>query len=471
MIHYLPIHSAANSLPGPGPENRMLNRSLIIFASKLAGYGIRLILPVILVRLMTVADFGAYRQFFLIEMYVVTLFQFGINQALYYFVPRDERNAGAYFINSLTLNTLIFTAAFAGIGLVRQPLSAWLNMAILDSAFWHLAVYTVIWVLISSCDCYLTARKQVKAVAVLEIAGQLIASGMAVAAALHYKDLNRIILAMTIARGVQLLAMLAFIQLRLRGFAAERYLKDLWPQVRYGLVLGIAGTVLTVQFKLHQLFISRYFGTEVFAIYSVGCTEIPIVQMFSQSVAVVALGRFAQMEKLGDWAGIRQLWTRVLTSLYALAIPVVIIFLAISEPLVRIMFTETYIDAVPIFRINTLIKLNLIFNATLVLRAMSRNDVTLWINLVALAVTPFALYGGMMAAGMTGVIGAQFLVLMAARLLMLVWLNRLSGTRLAYIVGPRAIWSFYREVGAKAAGWTASKLRPQTAASDSKADS
>ena len=73
----------------------MLNRSLIIFASKLIGYCIRLILPVILVRIMTVADFGAYRQFFLIEMYVVTLFQFGINQALYYFVPRDERNAGA----------------------------------------------------------------------------------------------------------------------------------------------------------------------------------------------------------------------------------------------------------------------------------------------------------------------------------------------------------------------------------------
>ncbi len=440
----------------------MLDRSLIIFVSKLIGYGIRLILPVILVRLLTVAEFGAYRQFFLLEIYVVTLFQFGINQALYYFVPRDERNAGAYFLNSLMLNTLIFTTAFAAIGLVRQPLSAWLNMAILDSAFWYLAVYTVIYVLTGSCDCYLTARKQVKAVATLEIAGQVAASGMAIAAALYYQDLNRIILAMAVARGVQLLTMLAFIQLRLQGFAAERYLEELWPQVRYGLVLGIAGTILTMQYRLHQLFISRYYGTEMFAIYSVGCTEIPILQMFSQSVAVVTLGRFAQMEKHDDWVGIRRLWTRVLTSLYALAIPVVIVLMAISEPLVRIMFTEAYIDAVPIFRVNTLIKLNLIFNATLVLRAMNRNSVTLWVNLVALIVTPFALYIGMMVAGMTGVIGMQFLLLMATRLTMLIWLNRLSSTRLAYVVKPRAIVSLYREAWDKGISWVTSKLELKT---------
>lgn len=427
----------------------MLNRSLTIFVSKLLGYGIRLFLPFFLVRLMTVAEFGAYRQFFLIEVYIAILFQLGVNQALYYFVPRDERNAGAYFVNSLVLNILIYSAAFTLIGLVRQPLGAWLNMAILDEAFGYLVAYTLIWMLIVSCDCYLTSRQKVKASAFFEVAGQLGTSILTVAAAFHWGDLHRIFLAMTIGRAIQLLALLCYIHFRLHGFRAERYFRDIKVQIRYGVVLGLAGTALSFQEKLHQLFISRYYGTESFAIYSVGCTDIPVMRILSQAVAVVALGQFALMEKEGDWQGIRSQWTRILTSMYAAAIPTVILLIAVSEPLIRIMFTESYIDAVPVFRVNALIKLSLIFNATLVLRAMNRNDVTLRVNLITLLVTPFALYGGMMLAGMTGVIAAHFVLLMGARIVLVYWLNRMTKADLAYVVGPRALWTFYRETAAK----------------------
>lgn len=423
----------------------MLNRSLIIFVSKLTEYGFRLILPYFLVRLMTIADFGAYRQFFLLEAYIAVLFQFGVSQSLYYFIPRDERNAGAYLINSLALNCLVFAVAFTGIGLVRQPLSAWLNMAILDNAFWHLAIYTMILMLTASCNCYLIAVQKIKASAVLTILGQLVTSLVAVAAAFYWKDLPRIILAIIAARALVLFIMLAFIQFRLRGFRAESYLKDIWIQVRYGVVLGFAGTAVALQTKLHHIFISRYYGLEPYAIYSVGCTEIPLMSLFSQSVALVALGKFALLEKEGDWDGIRQLWTRILTSMYAVAIPVIILLLAVSEPLIRFMFTDTYIEALPIFRINTLIKLNLIFNATLVLRAMNRNDMTIKVNLGVLLATPFALYGGMMAAGTAGVIAAQCLLLISGRVILLACLNRISGADLDYLVGPRALLAFYAE--------------------------
>lgn len=444
----------------------MLNRSLTIFVSKLVGYGIRLILPFFLVRLMTMTDFGAYRQFFLLEVYIATLFQLGINQALYYFVPRDERNAGAFFVNSLGLNIVIFTAAFTAISLVRQPLSAWLNMAILDSAFWYLAVFTMILMLITSCDCYLTARQRVKASALFEVSGQLFVSLTTVAAALHWRDLERIIQAMTAARAVQLLCMLAYIQFRLRGFRAERYLVGVWPQVRYGVVLGLGGILFSIQSRMDQLFVSRHYGTESFAIYSVGCTEIPVMRLFAQSVAVVALGQFAFLEQQGDWEGIRRLWNRILTSMYALAIPTIGLLLLLSEPLVRIMFTESYIEAVPIFRINVLLKLNLIWNATLVLRAMNRNDVTVWVNLTILLVTPLALYGGMLAAGMTGLIGAQFLLILSGRLLHVAWLNHVSSAGLGYIVAPRAVLSLYRETWRKLISMASARRRSMTGRGD-----
>ena len=94
-------------------DRQLLNSSLYIFGSKLVGYAIRLVLPFFLIRLLSVSDFGAYRQFFLLESYIGALFQLGLNQALYYLIPRDLQNAGSYFLNSVLMNVLVFAIAFS----------------------------------------------------------------------------------------------------------------------------------------------------------------------------------------------------------------------------------------------------------------------------------------------------------------------------------------------------------------------
>jgi O-antigen/teichoic acid export membrane protein len=428
----------------------MLNRSLYLASSKLLGYGIRLILPYFLVRLMTVADFGAYRQFFLLDIYVSTLFQLGVNQSLYYFIPRDPRNAGAYFLNSLLMNLVVFTTAYALIGTFREPLSAWLKMAILRDAFAPLTAYTMSLMLIAACDCYLNARQLTKASAFFEVAGQVLASAVTVYVAFATRSLGAIILWLVVARAVQLLAMLAYIHLRLDGFGAQRYFFGMREQIRYGIALGLAGTVWAMLQRLHEFFVSGYYGTEAYAVYSAGCTEIPIIQIFTQSVAVVALGQFAMLEQQGDWQGVRRLWTRVLTSSYAVALPTIIGFLLISKPLILFMFTGTYAGAVPIFQINTVLKLYLIFNATLVLRAMNRNDISIKVNLATLAAAPVLLYIGMKVGGMVGIIAAQAVLMISSWLTMTVLLNRIAHRRLPYVVGVKDLAAFYREIWGQA---------------------
>lgn len=97
----------------------VLTSSLYLFTSKVLSYRMRLLLPLVLVRLLTVYDFGSYRQFFL-SSYIGALFQIGLNQALFYLVPRDVRNAGSYFINSIIMNVIAFVIIFAVVGLGRD---------------------------------------------------------------------------------------------------------------------------------------------------------------------------------------------------------------------------------------------------------------------------------------------------------------------------------------------------------------
>jgi O-antigen/teichoic acid export membrane protein len=240
--------------------------------------------------------------------------------------------------------------------------------------------------------------------------------------------------------------MISYIHWRLHGFRSERYFFGIREQVRYSVVLGAGGTLITMVMRLHEFVVSRYYGPEGYAVYSAGCTELPVIQMFTQSVAVVALGQFAVLEQKKDWEGIRQLWRRVLTSSYAVAIPITLILVLAAKPIIIFMCTDVYADAAPIFRVNSLIKLGLIFNYTLVLRAMSRNDITMWINVVALVAAPFLLYAGMKMGGMLGVIEVQALLMIGTRLLGTFLMNRIIPAPLPYLVSVKEVGGFYREV-------------------------
>lgn len=427
----------------------MLNKSFYLFGTKLFGYGLRLVVPYFLVRQLSVADFGAYRQFFLMEAYADALFQLGLNQALYYFVPRDMRNAGAYLLNSVAMNCIIFSVAFGLLGTFSGKVAAWLNMAVVHDAFGLLAAYIIVKMLIASADAYLTARNCVRAAGLFDVLGQALASAGCVAAAFATGGLMAVLAALVAARAVQLVAMAAYIQFALRGFRADRYFFGIGEQIRYGFVLGMAGTLMTQLMRLHDFFVSRYYGTEAYAVYSAGCTEIPVIQLFTQSVAVVALGQFALLEQQGDWEGIRRLWRRVLTSSYAITIPAVIGFLLLGRIVIGVMFTRAYLAAVPVFAVNSVLKIGLIFNATLVLRAMRRNDITIWVNAISLVLAIPFLYAGMKLGGTLGIISAQALLIIGSRIVSVAVMNRVVPEPLPYFVSPGELRDFYRESWAK----------------------
>lgn len=423
----------------------MLNRSLYIFASRLLGFAVRVIVPYFLVRTLTKADFGAYRQFFLLEVMFATVFQIGINQGLYYFIPRDEKNAGAYFLNSLLLNLAVFGLAFCGASLFAERLSHELNMPILGRYFWQLAAFTLVLMLAVANDCYLLARKRVREAALLDILGQVLLSGGTVLAAYVWGDLRSILTTLIVAKAVHLVIGVAYTHFGLRGFSSVQYRFGVRQQLRYGLMLGLGGTFWTLMLRMHDLVVSRYYGTEAYAVYSAGVTPVPLVEMYMYSLASVSLGEFARLEKEGDWPAIRDLWRRIQAGVYGIALPFMVLLLLVSEPLVLFLFTQEYADAVGIFRINVLVNLNTLFNATLILRAMNRNDVILRWHLILLAAAPPLLWLGMRAGGTLGIIGTHVALVTLGRLVLLRLLNGVSGGGLVYVPHPREILAFYRD--------------------------
>ena len=424
----------------------MLSQSAYLFVSKVLEYGIRILLPMFLVRILTKADFGLYSQFFLIQIMLQTIFQMGVNQSLFFFIPRDPNNSGAYFINSLMLNVLLLGTAYSILGVFRVDIADFLGIPVIEMFFWPLAGYSLLAMLNVSGQVYLTARKLIIQSSVFVVLRQVLASTATLIAAYLTHDLRIIILALVLSRVVSLILVLGYIHFIQHGFRSERYFFGIWGQVRYGLVLGAAGMMWTFLMRFPEMTVNKFYDIETYAVYAAGMKQIPILQFFSQSIAAVALVRFAQLEKENDWVNIRILWDKILGSMYGVGIPVTIFFILIAKPLIVLMFTEDYIDAVPIFQINSIAMLFIILNPTLVLRAMNRNDISVKVHLGMMILLPPTLYAGMKMFGLNGIIGASAIMLIGGRIINHTILNRLTPVYLPYVASRESVREFYSEI-------------------------
>lgn len=428
----------------------MLGNSIYLFLATVLGYGIRILLPIALVRILSKQDFGTYNQFFLLEVMIQTVFQMGVIQSLYYFVPRDRENAGGYLVNSLSLNIAIYSVAYVGIWFFKAQIAAELGMAIIFEYFWHLFAYTLLVMLNIGLESYCAARQDIKAASILTIQREVVATLATLAAAVHFRSLSAVFLALIGGRAVTLLIGLAYVHFRLHGLRSRRYFFGLREQVRYGVVLGLGGSVGVIALRMHEMAVSRSYDLETYAVYAAGLKQIPVIQFFSQSVAAVALGQFAMLVKQDDWDGVRRLWERVLAAMYGVGLPVVALLVAFADPLIRLMFTSEYAQATPIFRINCLGTLVLVVNSTLVLRAMNRNDVTLKMNLAMCTVLLPALYLGREWGGLEGIISAHTVIVLAGMVGSKLYLSRLAPVRLRLVPLPLDVVVFYRSVWERA---------------------
>lgn len=438
----------------------MIGRSFALFAAKMLGYMLRLMLPYFLVRLFSVSDFGAYRQFFLVDATVKMLFQFGIAQSLYYFVPRDEKNAGAYLMNAIALNIAVFGAVYLAGYLARDWVIQRFNMPFLTEHYVVLACYTIVMAINVCLEAYLTARSLVRQAALFAVIGQVLVTIVTLATALIVRDLGSVFLAMTLAQLSLMVLQMIYIRRRLGGINITGFARGvILPQIRHGLLLGLGGGAWVMLTRTHEYYVTATRDVETFAVYSAGCTEIPVVQLYLQAIAAVTLGQFARLEQSSQWEAIRRLWRDVLRNLIGVTVPAVAFLLLISGPLIRFWFTPDYADAVDIFRIKTLVTLSMVWNAQLVLRAMDRNGLACWLNLGWLLASPLFYWAGDRMGGLEGIVWAQVAVMLGNRLTLQVALNRVAPVRFAYLASVREVVEFYGQIWHGGLQWTRRRLQ------------
>lgn len=348
----------------------LVDRSLVLATARASNYAILLFSPIVLTRVLDVAQFGQYREFILYAMVSTEVLRFSVASSLTYFVPRYPERA-ALFVTQCVL----FTLLSYGAGLSLFALAAALPVP--GMAFPHtfeLLLYVFFVLNLDFVENYWVALGRSAPVLLYGCCRAVLRVGVVVAVAWYTANLELIIWALIAVEAIRFLAVLAYV-LKMRLLNGAVTISTAREHIRFFLPLGLAGIVNSLNKNLGKLFTAVYLGTVSLAFYVVGSYMVPILTVLRSSIGDVVFPEMVR--KAASGAETLALWGRA-TVVYCFVLLPLGAFLCINaEAIIVFLFTEQYLAAVPVFQVFALMLMRDCFDLTLPLRALHRNRVIL----------------------------------------------------------------------------------------------
>ena len=222
----------------------------------------------------------------------------------------------------------------------------------------------------------------------------------------------------------------------------------------YALPFGLAAAVDVVQGHLHQYVVASRFNAETFAIYAVGCLQIPLVDLICTLIANLMMVKMAEASGDQHRTALR-LWHDTTCRLATIVFSLAALLLLTARSVVVSLFTARYLASVPIFMLWSLTILPSALSVDAMLHVFARTRFLLAMNVLRLAIIVTSIGWSFSTFGLAGAVMVMLLstslikavgVIRIARLLevgmsdVLPW-RRLAGVAIqSAIAAMPALW-------------------------------
>jgi O-antigen/teichoic acid export membrane protein len=388
----------------------MLKPALLIIGGRIAGFIAAFVTPLILVRLFDVATFGTYKQWFLLYITLLTITQIGMSESLLYFLPKADGEAGRYVMNSVLFLAGVGAAVAAVLVLHADSVARWMSNPALEPLIPLLALYLLLMQASIGLETVMTARSAYRSAALTYAVTDVTRALFLIVPVLIVPSL-RSLLHGAVAFAVLRVLYSAHYFWRTFGAGFRPDARCFARQLAYALPFALAVFASIAQENLHQYAVSGLFDAATFAIYSVGCLQIPLVDLVATTVCNVMMVGMTTAIHDGRESQVIELWHGTVRKLALAFFPLAGLLLIVARDLVVMLFTETYLPSVPILMVG----LSAIILASIpidgLLRVYAKTNVLLAINLVRLAMIALLIQWAIRSFGLVGAILVTMLAL------------------------------------------------------------
>ncbi len=326
----------------------------IMFAKTLA-FAFNFALPLVLVRRL-------YKQAFLVVSTAMVVLQLNFGMSAFYFLPREtpDRQRQVVF-NVVIFNTLAGSLALLVFLLWPGLLEKIFNSPALVEYAALIGLVILLWVISAFLEIVAVAHQELRLATLFIIASQFSRTSLLLGAALVSGTVRALIYAAVVQGVLQTIILLVYLRSRFRGFWRGFEWKAMRGQLAYALPFAGAGLLYTAQIDLHNYFVSNRYGEAAFAIYSVGCFQLPLVGILAESIGSVMIPRLSQLQKEGRAEEIVRLTARATRKLAAIYFPLYLFLMLIGQEFIVLLFREQYRASWPVFAVNlTLLPFNIV---------------------------------------------------------------------------------------------------------------
>lgn len=326
--------------------------------AKTAAFAFSFIVPLFLVRHMSQTEFGLYKQTFLAVNTAITLFPLGFAMSAFYFLPQESSRRNAVVLNILLFYVFIGLAAFAALAARPEIIATVFNASDLTEYAPLIGAVIAVWVTGSFLEFIAIANGEAKLASAFLLGAHFSRAVVFGVAAFFFTSLAALLYAALIHGVVQTAVTVFYLHHRFPEFWRRFDATMMRAQLVYAVPLGLVGVLYYLQTDLHHYFVSNAFGPEGYAIYAVGCFELPLLGILIESVRAVVIARVGALRHENNTREIVRLCAGMIRTLAAAFFPAYALFLVTGREFIAFLFTPRYLDSWPIFAVNiTLIPL------------------------------------------------------------------------------------------------------------------
>lgn len=401
-----------------------------LFFAKCFAFGLSFVLPLLLVRRLSQHEFGLYKQVFLVVGTAIYILPLGFGMSAFYFLPRERDRRDKVILNILLFYIMMAGGACAILVLRPSLLAILFNNNEIVRFAPQIGLVILFWVVSSLLEVVTLANQESRLATFFIIISQLAKTGLMLAAAISIASVASLMNAAIVYGMIQTAVMLAYLRSRFGNFWRSIDWSMVRTQIAYALPIGLASVLFQVQADLHNYFVSYHFSTADFAIYAIGCFNLPLIGILSESAGSVTIPHVSYLQKYDRHREIVELMARMLRKLSALYFPIYFFLLVMGREFITVLFTARYDSSWPIFAINlTMIPLGLVASACdPVIRAYAEHRFFMMrVRVMVIAALSIALWVGTSRLGLIGAITIVVVFNLGERLLIAAKVGRILG--------------------------------------------
>ncbi|MEK6623591.1 MAG: oligosaccharide flippase family protein [Bdellovibrionota bacterium] len=425
-----------------GTEEKNFENMLILSGGKFFGFFLTFLIPFFLSRWLTIEDYGTYKQIILLWMVFLQIQNLGMDLGLFYFVKTDPRNAPIFSLNVAAANLATTLLTIGALLFFSGQISNLLNNSQLATYIPYFCLVLLFSIPAQHFEHYLVSMDKIKWAFILEGLHEISKSCIIIMGFLFYNSLKTVLLMLSLLYLIKLCILICFniSLIKRHHINLSTGAAYLLKQVAYGFPLGIARIISAIIY-FDKLIISFMYSVVQFTVYSVGCFEIPFVHTVLNTIWELASLEMVVARNTNDHQRLIALMRDTLRKIAILSIPIALFCIVFGKEIIIFIFSATYKNSVPYFRLFMLTFVANAFDCELLFRVCRENTVFLKIQVLNLLLTLLMMIFLGMIYGPLGALAGKIIAASISLIVMFKSVRRFLGVPLSeFLPWANIVW-------------------------------